>query len=1311
LTVPRSLASVMSDRRLPYAVFAAGLAATAVFLLSPSASPVQLAASTVPFALALAMLGARVVVSPPGVRRPLQMLLGGTVLYVGAWAVWYVGPVAFDAVLPFPSPLDAVFFLAYTCYAGFLLLALRRRALDGGLQSRLALADTSIFTLAAAAPLWVAVVQPNLINGTPALPSLVAVAYPAAMLFLFALATRLTFSCTPGQRRVGTLLFGWIGAELVADALYGVQSANGTFGYDRALIATWLVGYTSLATLAAHPRLVAFLQPDGADAATGIRARSAAQVQLLRRLRGALLLLAALVPLTLAAFTRGQDLALMLLGGVIFALALYRASLLAGDLSEQRRLSLELQAAVSQLQAQQDDLVQLAAALHATSDAVVTCSPAGSVLRWNLAAEQLFGYPADEALGWHINHFVLPEQRQVQDATREAVLHDGQAGTDRVVVRKDGSTVEVEMTLSAIRNGEGPVTGIVGICRDVTARRQLQREVAEHAARLDEAQQIAGVGSWDWDLATDEVEWSDEMRRIFGLDRDAAVSLEVFLDHIHAADRERVEQEIRRPDAELAYEARIVGAGGEVRWIFVRTTLVTGRGGEPLRSRGIVQDVTERSRLQQELAAHVARLDEAQRLAGVGSYVWDIETGEERWSAEQYRIFGVDQTVEPSYEVFLERVHPDDRAKVEQLVQASLDDETVTYETRILRPDAELRWVALRGEVERDAKGIPVRKIGTVLDITERKAAQAELERLALTDTLTGLANRERFGALLSDALEPGPARRTVALLLLDLDGFKDVNDGLGHDAGDLVLREVARRVTTALRGDQLARLGGDEFALVLPDVAGLEDAIAVAGRILSALEPAFDLHAMTVHVGASIGIVLGHDGDDAGTLLKHADVAMYRAKTLASGWAVFDADQDDVAAGRLQMVADLRSAIESGELEVAYQPILHGRSRRVTSFEALARWHHPERGAIHPDQFIPLAEQADLIIPLTRLVLRRAAAACAAWRAAGHDLRVGVNLAVQAMQSGDACAMVAEELAAAGLDPQHLVLEITESSLATEGEGVADVLRALRELGVTLVIDDFGTGYSAMSYLKELPVEELKIDRSFVRDIATDPRDLAIVRSLIRLAHSLSLRVVAEGVESAAALEVLNGLGCDFAQGYGIARAMPQAETAEWLARHDTGLRPGAAPAAPNDLLVVDDSRAVRAQLRELATAQGWRVREAASAEEALTEVERCVPDVVILDHYMTGMTGMQAVPQLRAVGLDGPILLFTQFLSEALPSLRVPLDVWPVSKKNPGAVLELLGGYRASMSELVAGPGASPGVPMQALDEASGSRAASTR
>jgi EAL domain-containing protein (putative c-di-GMP-specific phosphodiesterase class I) len=434
------------------------------------------------------------------------------------------------------------------------------------------------------------------------------------------------------------------------------------------------------------------------------------------------------------------------------------------------------------------------------------------------------------------------------------------------------------------------------------------------------------------------------------------------------------------------------------------------------------------------------------------------------------------------------------------------------------------------------------------------------------------------------------------------------------------------------------------------------------------------------VHVGGSVGIVAGEHGTDPGTLLKQADVAMYRAKTLGSGWAVFTPEDDDLAAGRLNLVTDLWAAIEHGTLDVAYQPVLDVATRRVSSFEALARWQHAERGLIPPDQFIALAEQADLIVPLTRLVLAKAAAACADWRAAGYDLRIAVNLSVQVVETGDVCAMLTEELAQAGLDPRHLVLEITESALATEGEQVKSRLQALRELGVTLVIDDFGTGYSAMSYLKELPVAELKIDRSFVRDIASDSRDLAIVRSLVRLAHSLSLRVVAEGVESAPALEVLRGLGCDFAQGYGIARPMPEADTVGWLARYEPPDAQTASRTEPRELLIVDDSTTSRAQLTGLATAAGWRVREAASAEQAISEVERGVPDAVILDHHMTGMMGVESVPKLRARGVDGPILLFTAFLSHALPSMRVPLDVWPVSKNNPEAVFELLNNYRTS-------------------------------
>ena len=1126
--------------------------------------------------------------------------------------------------------------------------------------------------------LFVAVIEPNLDAGGAALPTATAVLYPGAQLILFALAARLAISTGLAHRGVPMLLFVWIGGELVADLFYGVQSANGTFSYEGPLIPVWMVAHTALAAFAAHPGTVGFLHtalgPSG-------RADANAPTNALRRLRLAVLVLAALVPLVLAALRDGLDVPLLLVAAAMFGLVLYHASLLAGDLSEQRRLGEELEEAAAQMRNQHRELARLAAVVEATSDAVVTFSPEGVVLDWNGGAERLYGYMREEAVGQHARLFLPPGEQHRYESAMSLVAQGGDARVESPALHKDGSPVEVEVTVSSILDENDALYAFVGISRDITERNALQRELAAHARRLDEAQRMAGVGSWEWDLASDGVTWSPELYRIFSLDRSVAVSPQIFLQRVHEGDRDWVEQEIQRSDA-MDFETRIVRADGEMRYIAIRGEVtVDPETGASVRKTGTVQDITERAALRRELAAQARRLDEAQGIAGVGSFECDLLTGRDVWSSEYYRILGLDEDHEASYAVYLDRLHPEDRSSLQEQMRLHRPGQPLEYEARIVRPDGQVRWIAVRAQIETNADGVPVRKVGTAHDITDRKVAEAELERLAVTDSLTGLPNRDRFTHLLQSALDKADGESAVGLLLLDLDGFKDVNDGIGHDAGDVVLQEVARRVRAVLRrGDEVARLGGDEFAVVLPDITRPDDAVTVATTVRSCLEPAFDLDGITVHIGASIGIVVTDELTDPGVLLKQADVAMYRAKTLASGWAVFEPDQDDLAAERLQMVAELRGTIERGELEVAYQPILDTRTRRISSFEALARWRHPDKGPVPPSQFIPLAEQADLIVPLTRLVLREAVATCAGWRKAGHDLRVGVNLSVQVMETEDPCAMVVEALAAADLDPQHLVLEITESSLATEGGEISASLRALRDLGVALVIDDFGTGYSAMSYLKQLPVEELKIDRSFIRDITSDTRDLAIVRSLVRLAHSLSLRVVAEGVESEPALEVLTALGCDFTQGYGIARPMSADEATVWLARYDEQTPQTLAQSEPTDLLVVDDSAVVRTRLTALAAEAGWQVRAATSAEEAIAEVERRIPDAVILDHHMTGMTGIKCVPELRARGVDGPILLFTQFLSDAIPSLRVPLDVWPVSKTNTSGVMDLLEGYRAS-------------------------------
>jgi diguanylate cyclase (GGDEF)-like protein/PAS domain S-box-containing protein len=438
----------------------------------------------------------------------------------------------------------------------------------------------------------------------------------------------------------------------------------------------------------------------------------------------------------------------------------------------------------------------------------------------------------------------------------------------------------------------------------------------------------------------------------------------------------------------------------------------------------------------------------------------------------------------------------------------------------------------------------------TMRDVSERKALEVELRRQAFHDPLTGLPNR----ALLHDRLQQAIrlAHRDgspLALLLMDLDRFKEVNDTLGHQQGDALLQQVCQRLQDALRAsDTVARLGGDEFAVLLPgtDEAG---ATAVARQLLRVLEQPFELEGQPVDVGASLGFALhpAH-GTDAATLLRRADVAMYVAKRAGGGYAVFSAEQDRHSPDRLALVGELRQAIEQNELTLHYQPKVSVGNGMVTGVEALVRWQHPERGLIPPDRFIPLAEQTGLIQPLTRWVLGAALRQCHMLRQAGLEIPVSVNLSMRNLHDPDLPAAIAELLARWGVPPAGLRVEVTESAVMADPGRALDVLGKLRALGLEIAIDDFGTGYSSLGYLKRLPVTQLKIDRSFVQHMATDGSDLAIVQATIAMGHNLGLTVVAEGVEDKFAWELLNRLGCDAAQGYYVSRPLPAQELLDWL-------------------------------------------------------------------------------------------------------------------------------------------------------------------
>jgi diguanylate cyclase (GGDEF)-like protein len=434
---------------------------------------------------------------------------------------------------------------------------------------------------------------------------------------------------------------------------------------------------------------------------------------------------------------------------------------------------------------------------------------------------------------------------------------------------------------------------------------------------------------------------------------------------------------------------------------------------------------------------------------------------------------------------------------------------------------------------------------GQLIDDLHRAAAEREYQ--ALHDPLTGLPNRTLFTERVRQAATAlGPDGR-LAVLLVDLDRFKEINDTLGHVSGDLVLREVGVRLRAGLPDSHtVARLGGDEFAVLVPALPDWDSAVAVGQLVRATLGQPLPIEQLELEVTGSIGIALGPDhGEDPELLLQRADVAMYQAKEAHIGIEVYAAERDQYSPRRLALVGALRTAIEQRELTLLYQPKVNLASGQVVGAEALVRWRHPDHGQIPPDEFIPIAESTALIQPLSHFVLETALDQARCWQETGITLGVAVNLSVRNLLEPTLVERVAGLLARAAVAPGTLTLEITESGVMTDPEAAIAMLWGLRRIGVRLSVDDFGTGYSSLAYLKRLPVDEVKLDRSFVLNMTGDANDAAIVRSTIELAHNLGLQLVAEGVEDQETLELLAALGCDLAQGYHLARPIPADELA----------------------------------------------------------------------------------------------------------------------------------------------------------------------
>jgi diguanylate cyclase (GGDEF)-like protein len=556
-----------------------------------------------------------------------------------------------------------------------------------------------------------------------------------------------------------------------------------------------------------------------------------------------------------------------------------------------------------------------------------------------------------------------------------------------------------------------------------------------------------------------------------------------------------------------------------------------------------------------------ARLAGAQRLARLGSFSIDPESGAIDGSKELWRILDASCELALDREGMLARIHPDER----ELLASSLDacvreGAAFQLDLRSAGDRGPERILHAQGELVRRADGGSCVE-GTLQDITDRKLVEEQIRYLAYHDTVTSLGNRRLFKERLALALDEARRNgRTLAVLFLDLDGFKLINDTLGHSAGDRVLRTVADRLLESLRSAPeargtggagaapplVARLGGDEFTILLGAIRTPADAGRLARRVLRALATPFRVDGHEVSVRASIGISTSPpDGDDVETLLRNCDTAMYHAKEQGrNNYQFFAEAMNAVVLERLVLEGRLRRAIESGDLELHYQPKLMLASGRVLGVEALARWRDPELGSVSPSVFVPLAEDAGLIRDLGDWAIRTAVRQIAAWDAAQvPPVRVSVNLSGHQLGGSSLLGMLVVTLASAHVDPSRLELEITETALLQDEAAAASLLAELRQMGVGIALDDFGTGYSSLSYLLRIPADTLKIDRSFLRRIGAEPSDAALVGSIIAMAKIRGLHVVAEGVEEEEQLTILRELGCDEVQGYLLSAAVPPEE------------------------------------------------------------------------------------------------------------------------------------------------------------------------
>jgi diguanylate cyclase (GGDEF)-like protein/PAS domain S-box-containing protein len=790
-----------------------------------------------------------------------------------------------------------------------------------------------------------------------------------------------------------------------------------------------------------------------------------------------------------------------------------------------------------------------------SSDVITLLGVRGTIRYQSPSAERILGYRPEEMIGENVFDYVHPEDLGLVEMTFVEGLRDpGRRPSVQYRLRhKDGSWRWLESVVANLL-GHRDVGGVVFNSRDVTERRRTEERLSEteekYRTLVERIPAIIYVQEPNDPNRTTYVSPQYEATLGYPLEEDLG-DPDHWVRIMHHEDRERVLAEDRRTNETgepFKVEYRLFAKDGRVVWIRDEATLVRDEEGRPLYWLGIQLDVTDQKRAKDALRESEERFKSSFRDAAIGMA---LVATDGRWlqvNRALCRIVGYseEELLEKSFQ---DITHPDDlEADLNQIHRMLVGEiETYQMEKRYLHKGGSVVWGLLSVSLVHDEGGEPLYFVAQIQDITERKVLEEQLEHRAFHDHLTDLPNRYLFVDRLGQALKRTKRRkgRRVAVLFVDLDRFKVINDSLGHEAGDLLLVLVSERLRRCLRPeDTLARFGGDEFVALLQDVEDPGEAIKVAGRITDELKKPFVLEGRELFVRASLGVAIGDaDTPSPEGLLRDADTAMYRAKHEGSDCRMFDPAMYELALKRLELEHDLRHAVESEQLVVHYQPIVDLQSGEAWGVEALVRWEHPERGLLSPTEFVPVAEESGLVIPIGERMLEEACRWATGWQEEHPRTRplvVSVNLSARQLRRPDLARTVEKVLRETGLDAHCLSLDITETVYVETLEENTAALDELKRMGVRISIDDFGMGYSSLSYLKRLPADALKIDKSFVAGLGEDIEDTAIVGMVIDLAHTFGMEVVAEGVESWAQAELLRDMGCDMAQGFCFSEPVP---------------------------------------------------------------------------------------------------------------------------------------------------------------------------